>query len=88
MTVVAKSSQPANPTPTLFVTAFNGTTTLIAQTAMTRVTTAIGAIACTTVDPCWQLPLRRTAADVKPTSVVVQSSKLGTATALAGTFPF
>ena len=84
--VIAKTSQPGTPVPTLFVTAFNGTTVLLPQTAMTLSTTPIatdtGAVQCSVADPCWQLPLTRLPRDVKPTSVVVQSSKLGTATAL------
>ena len=84
--VIAKTSQPGTPVPTLFVTAFNGTTVLLPQTAMTLSTTPIatdtGAVQCSVADPCWQLPLTRLPKDVKPTSVVVQSSKLGTATAL------
>ena len=85
--VVAKTSQPAAPVPSLFVTAFNGAAILLPQTALTRVTapvaTDIGAIPCSVVDPCWQLPATRMPKDVKPTSVVVQSSKNGSATALS-----
>jgi hypothetical protein len=39
-------------------------------------------VQCSVADPCWQLPLTRLPRDVKPSSVVVQSSKRGTATAL------
>ena len=85
--VLAKTSQPAAPVPSLFVTAFNGAAVLLPQTALTRVTvpvaTDIGAIQCSVVDPCWQLPSTRMPRDVKPTSVVVQSSKNGSATALS-----
>ncbi len=82
--VIAKSSQPAGPVPNLFVTAFDGANVLLPQTAMTRsvtpIATDIGVVDCSATDPCWQLPLTRLPRDVKPSSVVVQSSKGGTAT--------
>ena len=84
--VIAKSSQPAGPVPNLFVTAFDGTNVLLPQTAMIRsetpIATDVGAVQCSATDPCWQLPLTRLPRDVKPSAVVVQSSKGGTATAL------
>jgi hypothetical protein len=46
----------------------------------------IGTVQCSVASPCWQLPVTRIpgdAARVKPTSVVVQSSKGGTATRAA-----
>lgn len=44
----------------------------------------IGTVQCSVASPCWQLPVTRLVDDrVKPTSVVVQSSKGGTATRLA-----
>ena len=104
--VVAKTSSPALPVPSLFVTAFNSVNTVLPQTAMTRVTTpinllqeanganerpvVIGTVPCSVASPCWQLPLTRLpgAADrVKPTSVVVQSSKGGVATRVANNGP-
>ena len=85
--VIAKSSQPAGPVPNMFVTAFNGANVLLPQTAMIRsvtpIATDIGAVDCSATDPCWQLPLTRLPRDVKPSSVVVQSSKGGTATQLS-----
>lgn len=100
--VVAKTSQPSGPVPTLFVTGFNNQNTILPQTAMRLVTTpvdllleandarerprVIGTVPCSVASPCWQLPVTRIpgdAARVKPTSVVVQSSKGGAATAFA-----
>jgi hypothetical protein len=46
----------------------------------------IGTVQCSVASPCWQLPVTRIpgdAARVKPTSVVVQSSKGGMATRAA-----
>jgi hypothetical protein len=91
--VIAKSSQPAGPVPNLFVTAFDGANVLLPQTAMIRsdvpLATDVGSVQCSVADPCWQLPLdanglplRRLPRNVKPSSVVVQSSKGGTATQL------
>jgi hypothetical protein len=84
--VIAKSSQPGGPIPNLLVTAFDGANVLLPQTAMTRsivpIATDVGAVQCSAADPCWQLPLTRLPRNVKPSSVVVQSSKGGTATAL------
>ena len=71
------------------------------QTQMTRVTApinllqeangaavVIGTVQCSQASPCWQLPVTKLAADrIKPTSVVVQSSKGGSATALATNGP-
>ncbi|MEI6720730.1 MAG: hypothetical protein WCO67_08200, partial [Betaproteobacteria bacterium] len=104
LVVVAKTSQPAGPVPSLFVTAFNNGNTIQPQTAMTRVTapvnllleangavnrpTVIATVQCSVASPCWQLPLTRLEVDrIKPTSVVVQSSKGGKATALATNGP-
>ena len=50
----------------------------------------IGTVQCSVASPCWQLPVTKIpgdAARLKPTSVVVQSSKGGTATALATNGP-
>ena len=84
--VIAKSSQPAGPVPNLFVTAFDGANVLLPQTAMARsivpIATDVGAVQCSATDPCWQLPLTRLQRNVKPSSVVVQSSKGGIATQL------
>jgi hypothetical protein len=91
--VIAKSSQPAGPVPNLFVTAFDGANVLLPQTRMIRsvvpIATDVGAVQCSVADPCWQLPfdlngvpLIRMPRNVKPSSVVVQSSKGGTATQL------
>ena len=99
--VVAKTSSPATPVPTLFVTAFNSVNTVLPQTQMTRVTApinllqeangaavVIGTVQCSQASPCWQLPVTKLAADrIKPTSVVVQSSKGGSATAFATNGP-
>ena len=99
--VVAKTSSPATPVPTLFVTAFNSVNTVLPQTQMTRVTApinllqeangaavVIGTVQCSQASPCWQLPVTKLAADrIKPTSVVVQSSKGGSATRLATNGP-
>ena len=104
LVVVAKTSQPTGPVPSLFVTAFNNGNTLLPQTAMTRVTapvnllleangavkrpTVIATVQCSVASPCWQLPLTQLLVPrIKPTSVVVQSSKGGTATALATNGP-
>ena len=104
LVVVAKTSQPVGPVPSLFVTAFNNGNTVLPQTAMTRVTTpvnllleangagerptVIATVQCSVASPCWQLPLTRLVEDrIKPTSVVVQSSKGGTATAFATNGP-
>ncbi|MCX7153383.1 MAG: hypothetical protein NT115_12910, partial [Proteobacteria bacterium] len=91
LTVVAKTSQPSGPAPSLFATAFNGPNTVLPQTAMTLTTANItvdtGVVTCSVADPCWQLPLTRTAGNTKPSSVVVQSSKGGSATAFAGNGP-
>ena len=45
----------------------------------------IGTVQCSVASPCWQLPVTRLpdVARIKPTSVVVQSSKGGTATRAA-----
>ena len=46
----------------------------------------IGTVPCSVASPCWQLPVTRipgNAARIKPTSVVVQSSKGGSATRVA-----
>jgi hypothetical protein len=46
----------------------------------------IGTVQCSVASPCWQLPVTRIpgdAARIKPTSVVVQSSKGGSATRVA-----
>lgn len=84
--VIAKSSQPDGPVPTLTVTAFNGNAVLLPQTTMIRsvtpIATDVGAVQCSVSDPCWQLPLTRLPRDVKPSSVVVRSNKGGTATQL------
>jgi hypothetical protein len=84
--VIAKSSQPASPAPTLKVSAFNVATPLLTNVTMTLTTTNIatdsGAVTCTVADPCWQLPLTRLLKDVKPTSISVNSSKGGAAIAL------
>ena len=104
--VVAKTSSPAAPVPSLFVSAFNSVNTVLPQTAMTRVTVpinllqeangvgdrpvVIGTVQCSVASPCWQLPVTRLpgAGDrVKPTSVVVQSSKGGRATRVAANGP-
>jgi|GEM_PF-2696973 len=104
--VVAKTSQPSGPVPTLFVTGFNNRNTVLPQTAMRRVTVpidllleandarerprVIGTVQCSVASPCWQLPVTRIpgdAARVKPTSVVVQSSKGGVATRVATNGP-
>ena len=91
LTVVAKTSQPSGPAPSLFATAFNGPNTVLPQTAMTLTTANItvdtGVVTCSVADPCWQLPLTRTAGNTKPSSVVVQSSKGGSATAFASNGP-
>ena len=103
LVVVAKTSQPTGPVPSLFVTAFNNRNTVLDQTPMTRVTApidllqesngaqerpiVIATVACSANDPCWQLPLTRIVGRIKPTSVVVQSSKGGAATALATNGP-
>ena len=84
--VIAKSSQPTSPTPTLVMSAFNVATPLLTNVTLTLTTTNIatdsGAITCSVADPCWQLPLTRTPRDVKPTSISVNSSKGGAAIAL------
>jgi len=99
--VVAKTSSPATPVPTLFVTAFNSVNTVLPQTQMTRVTApinllqetngvgvVIGTVQCSQTSPCWQLPVTKLAVDrIKPSSVVVQSSKGGSATRLATNGP-
>ena len=99
--VVAKTSAPTGPTPQLYVTAFNNRNTVLSQTQMTQVTTnvnlflesnavpvIIGTVSCSVQSPCWQLPVTRVNPDkLKPTSVVVQSSKGGTATKLATNGP-
>lgn len=104
--VVAKTSSPAGPVPSLFVSAFNSVNTVLPQTQMTRVTVpinllqeangagerpvVIGTVQCSQISPCWQLPVTRLPGDadrVKPTSVVVQSSKGGSATRLATNGP-
>jgi hypothetical protein len=104
--VVAKTSQPNGPVPSLFVTGFNNQNTVLPQTAMRRVTIpidllleandardrprVIGTVQCSVASPCWQLPITRIpgdAARVKPTSVVVQSSKGGSATRVATNGP-
>jgi hypothetical protein len=100
--VVAKTSQPNGPVPSLFVTGFNNQNIILPQTAMRRVTIpidllleatdprdprrVIGTVQCSVASPCWQLPITRIpgdAARIKPTSVVVQSSKGGSATRVA-----
>ncbi|MEN9784528.1 MAG: hypothetical protein RJA24_1871 [Pseudomonadota bacterium] len=100
--VVAKTSQPSGPVPTLFVTGFNNRNMVLPQTTMRRVTVpidllleandararprVIGTVQCSVASPCWQLPVTRIpgdAARLKPTSVVVQSSKGGSATRVA-----
>jgi hypothetical protein len=46
----------------------------------------IGTVPCSVASPCWQLPVTQIpgeAARIKPTSVVVQSSKGGVATRVA-----
>jgi hypothetical protein len=104
--VVAKTSSPAAPVPSLFVSAFNSVNTVLPQTAMTRVTVpinllqeangvgdrpvVIGTVQCSVPSPCWQLPVTRLPGDadrIKPTSVVVQSSKGGRATRVAANGP-
>jgi hypothetical protein len=93
--VVAKTNSPRQPVPALFVTAFNNRNVVIPQTQMTRVTapinllleanavaTIIGTVPCSVQSPCWRLPLTQTVGGLKPTSVVVQSSKGGIATRL------
>jgi hypothetical protein len=48
----------------------------------------IGTVQCSVASPCWQLPVTRLVDDrVKPTSVVVQSSKGGSATRVATNGP-
>ncbi len=104
--VVAKTSRPGAPVPSLFVSAFNSVNTVLPQTAMTRVTVpinllqeangvgerpvVIGTVQCSVPSPCWQLPVTRLPGDadrIKPTSVVVQSSKGGVATRVATNGP-
>ena len=99
--VVAKTSSPTAPVPSLYVTAFNSVNTVQPQTQMTRVTApinllqeanngpvVIGTVQCSVASPCWQLPVTRLVEDrIKPTSVVVQSSKGGSATAFATNGP-
>lgn len=81
LTVVAKSN---NAAANLVVTAAAGTTNVLSSRALTRVTTNQGTVVCTTAAPCWTLARTRTVLDTKPTSVVVTSDKLGTATATSG----
>jgi hypothetical protein len=50
----------------------------------------IGTVQCSVPSPCWQLPVTRLPGDadrIKPTSVVVQSSKGGSATRVATNGP-
>ena len=77
--VVAKTSQPSGPVPSLFVTGFNNQNTILPQTAMRRVTIpidllleatdprdprrVIGTVQCSLASPCWQLPITRIPGD-------------------------
>jgi hypothetical protein len=77
LALVAKSSTAA---AVLTLSAFSGTTQVIANTVLTRVTVNQGAITCTVLSPCWVLAATRTTGNVKPTSVVINSDRFGTIT--------
>jgi hypothetical protein len=77
LALVAKSSTAA---AVLTLSAFSGTTQVIPNTVLTRVTANQGTITCTALSPCWVLPTTRTVLNVKPTSVVIKSDRLGTIT--------
>ena len=77
LALVAKSSTAA---AVLTLSAFSGTTQVIPNTVLTRVTANQGTITCTALSPCWVLPITRTVGNVKPTSVVIKSDRLGTIT--------
>ena len=74
LALVAKSSTAA---ANLTVTANAGTTQVLTPLALTRVIVNQGAITCTALSPCWVLPATRTVGNVKPTSVVITSDRLG-----------
>ena len=77
LALVAKSSTAA---AVLTLSAFTGTTQVIPNTVLTRVTVNQGAITCTVLSPCWVLAATRTTGNVKPTSVVITSDRFGTIT--------